>query len=100
MKHDNVSMYDEFVWNWSKNVVCDDAIFIASCINDAIGNDIWWPIAHEWVVLGMNLAEFQGYIGLIDGMFIKICKPWNDGVHKVLFNGQKKIYSIYLISRF
>ncbi len=51
-------------------------------------------------MLGMNLAEFQGYIGLIDGMFIKICKPWNDGVHKVLFNGQNKIYSIYLISRF
>jgi hypothetical protein len=40
MKHDNVSMYDAFVWNWLKNVVCDNAIFIASYINDAIGDKI------------------------------------------------------------
>ncbi len=51
-------MYDEFVWNWSKNAICDDAIFIASCINDTIRNDIRWPIAQERVVLGMNLVEF------------------------------------------
>ncbi len=35
-------MYDAFTWNWSKNVVCDDAMFIASCINNAIGNEIQW----------------------------------------------------------
>jgi hypothetical protein len=42
----------------------------------------------------MNLLEFQGYIGLIDGTLIKIRKPWNDGAHKVWFNGHKKIYSM------
>jgi hypothetical protein len=44
----------------------------------------------------MNLAEleFQGCIGLINGTFIKIHKPWNDGAHKVWFNGRKKIYSM------
>jgi len=94
MKHDNVSMYDAFVWNWSKSDVCDDAIFIASCIDDVIGNEIWWPTTHEQVVLGTNLAKFQCYIGFIDGTFIKIHKPWNDGAHKFWFNGQKKIYSM------
>jgi hypothetical protein len=33
-------MYDAFVWNWSKNVVCDDVIFIAYHINDVIGDEI------------------------------------------------------------
>jgi hypothetical protein len=25
MKHDNVYMYDAFLWNSSKNAVCDDS---------------------------------------------------------------------------
>jgi hypothetical protein len=40
MERDNVSMYDTFVYNWSKSVVCDDVIFIASYIKDAIGDEI------------------------------------------------------------
>ncbi len=40
MKHDNVSMYDAFVWNWSKSAICDDVIFTSSCIIDAIGDEI------------------------------------------------------------
>ncbi len=51
-------MYEAFVWNWSKNAICDDAIFIASCVDDAIGDEIQWPIAQEWVVLATNLAKF------------------------------------------
>jgi hypothetical protein len=43
MKHDNISMYDAFVWNWSKNAICDDAIFTTSCIIDAIGDEIFGP---------------------------------------------------------
>jgi hypothetical protein len=35
-------MYDAMKWNWNKFVICDDVVFIASYINDAIGNDIWW----------------------------------------------------------
>ncbi len=45
-------------------------------------------------MLGMNLAEFQACIGFNDGTFIKIHKAWNDGAHKVWFNGQKKNYSM------
>jgi hypothetical protein len=58
MKYDNVSMYGAFVWNWPKNAVCDDAIFIAFYINDAIGDEIQWPTTQEQVVFGNNLAEF------------------------------------------
>jgi hypothetical protein len=43
MKHDNISMYEAFVWNWLKNAVCDDVIFITSYIVDAIGDEIQWP---------------------------------------------------------
>ncbi len=41
MKHHNIYMYDALLWNWLKNVVCDDAIFTSCCINDAIGDEIW-----------------------------------------------------------
>jgi len=40
MKHDNVYVYDFFLWNWSKGAICDDTIFIASYVNDAIGDEI------------------------------------------------------------
>jgi hypothetical protein len=40
MKHDNVFMYDAFTRDWSKSAICDDAIFIAYYIYDAIGNEI------------------------------------------------------------
>ncbi len=42
----------------------------------------------------MNLLEFKGYVVFIDGMFIKICKLWNDGANKVWFNGHYNIYSM------
>ncbi len=94
MERDNVSMYDTFVYNWSKSVVCDDVIFIASYIKDAIGDEIWWPTTQEQIVLNTNLVEFQGCIGLVYGTLINICKPWNYGAHKVWLNGQKKTYSM------
>jgi hypothetical protein len=47
MKHDNVVMFDAFMWNWNKSNVCDDAIFIASCISEALSNEIQWPIIEE-----------------------------------------------------
>jgi len=93
MKHDNVCMYDAFLWNWSKNVVCD-AIFIASYINDAIGDEIWWFIIYENIKLGTTIPKFEGCIEFIIGMFIKIHKPWIDVACKDWFNGCKNIYSM------
>jgi len=40
MKHDNITKYDAFMWNWSKNVINDDDMFIASCINYTIVDEI------------------------------------------------------------
>jgi hypothetical protein len=45
MKCDNVTTYDSYHWNWSASSVCDDAIFVASCVCEAIGNEITWPDA-------------------------------------------------------
>jgi len=44
MKHDNMTKYDAFVWDWSKSAINDDGIFIASCKEFAIVNEICWPI--------------------------------------------------------
>ncbi len=40
MKHDNVIKYDAIIWTWFKFALCDDALFITSCINNAFGNEI------------------------------------------------------------
>lgn len=40
MKHDNVIYLDSMFWNWSRLVVCDDVIFVALCVNEAIANEI------------------------------------------------------------
>jgi hypothetical protein len=50
-------------------------VFIASCIEEAIGGEIQWFIIEEWATLGTHILEFQGYIHLFDGILIKIHKP-------------------------
>jgi hypothetical protein len=92
MKHDNVIKYDAFLWNWNKSVINDVGIFIASCINFTIANEIRWPVIEGHQVLAMQLPQFQGCIGFIDGTFIKIHKPWNNPTHQSWYNGQKKMY--------
>jgi len=81
IKHDNVTKYDAFVWNWSKNAIHEDDIIIASCINSAIVDKIHWPIIQQQQILAKQLSQFQGCIGFIDGTFIKIHKPWNILAH-------------------
>ncbi len=36
-------MYDAFILDWSKNAICDDVVFIAYYINDAIGKKFDGP---------------------------------------------------------
>jgi hypothetical protein len=86
MKHDNVVTFNAFMWNWRKSNVCDDAIFIASCINEALSNEIWWPTIKERAQFGSQI------LGFIDGTFIEIQKPWNNEAHKIWFNRHKKMY--------
>jgi hypothetical protein len=51
MKHDNVIIYNMFMWNWAKLTLCDDMLFIASCINNALTDENHWPTQHKKVVL-------------------------------------------------
>ncbi len=46
MKH-NVIKDDIFIWNWSKKAINDGGIFIASCINYAIVDNIQWPTVEQ-----------------------------------------------------
>lgn len=40
MKHDNVVMFNAFLWNRREIVIYDDTIFITSCICEAIDDKI------------------------------------------------------------
>jgi hypothetical protein len=73
-------------------VICDNVIFIASCINEAIGDKIKWPIIEEWITLGLCIYfEFQGYsIRYFNGTFIEIKKLRNNDAQNTWFNEHKK----------
>jgi hypothetical protein len=82
MKHDIVIMYATFMWNWSKPALCDDAIFIASCISHATEDEIQWPTLKEILSLGAHLQKIiSRCIGFIDGTLIEIHKPWQNEAH-------------------
>jgi hypothetical protein len=57
MKHDNVTRYNSFMWNWSKSSMCHDVLFISSCINTSIVDEIYWPTTQERTTLGTHLLE-------------------------------------------
>ncbi len=75
MKHDNVNMYDAFMWNYNKCIICNDAIFIPSYINEVIGDKVQWPSLKEHATVAQHMPKFQGPIKLINGTFIEIHKP-------------------------
>jgi hypothetical protein len=93
LKHDNTSIFDGTHWNWSKSSVCDDAIFVATCVNEAIGGEISWPNAAQRFELGRRIQQFPGCIGYIDGTLCMIRRPHHDPNARRWFNGRKKIYS-------
>ncbi len=94
MKHNNITIYDAFIWNWAKSSLCDDVIFIASCINHALVNEICWPSSFETVALGSQFCELSGCLGFIDETLVEIWKPWKGSKHLTWFNGHKKIYAM------
>ncbi len=91
MKH-NITIYDAFMWNLAKSSLCNDVIFIASCINHALVDEIHWPSSFERVALGSQLRELLGCLGFINGTLVKIQEPWKDTKHWTWCNGHKKIY--------
>jgi hypothetical protein len=93
MRHDNITIYDAYMWNWCRSSVCDDTIFVASCINEVLASEIRWPSAEERRALGEMVPQFTGCIGLIDGTLCKIRRPKIEE-HKTFFNGRKKMYCL------
>ena len=83
---------DAFEWNWSKSSLCDDALFIASCLNEAICGEIRWPTALERRELASLIPEFQGCIGIIDGTLVKIQRPKDASIQQVYYQGRKKMH--------
>ncbi len=57
MKHNKITKYDASLWNQNKSAINDDGIFIASCINSAITNEIRWPTIEECRVLATQLPQ-------------------------------------------
>ncbi len=92
IKHNNITIYDAFMWNWAKSSLCDDVIFITSCINHTLANEIHWPSSFERVALGSQLHELLRCLRFIDETLIEIQKPWKYSKHWTWFNGHKKIY--------
>jgi hypothetical protein len=58
MKHNNITKYDASLSNQSKSAINDDGIFIASCINSAIADEIRWPTIEECRVVATQLPWF------------------------------------------
>jgi len=54
-------IYNMFMWNWAKLTLCDDMLFIASCIYDALTNEIHQPTSHKKVVLGNQLQKLSNH---------------------------------------
>lgn len=78
MKYDNITSYDAFQWNWSRSTLNDDALFIPSCIDHALANDMVWTDVAERDCLSTLKAHFSRYIDIVDGILVKIWKPWNN----------------------
>jgi hypothetical protein len=93
MKHENVIMYDAFLWNKNNSAIRDDVIiwFIASGIKEIIGDEIKWHTIEEWITIGTH-PKVTSCIKFINGTFIEIYKPWNNDIHGSWFNEHKKMY--------
>jgi len=95
LKHDNVVRYDAYGWNWSKSSACDDAVFVSSCLNEALKDELKWPNEIERRALALTLPEFEGCIGFIDGTLIEIPRPYAETraqQQRLWYNGRKSMY--------
>jgi hypothetical protein len=62
----DVTIYDTFMWNWVKLSLCDNVLFIVSCINDVITDKICWTTLIDKGAWIGNLYELPMCIRFID----------------------------------
>ena len=96
LKHDNIVQLEAYGWNYASSSSCDDGIFVASCINEALKEELSWPDAARRRMLGQHLSDFKGCIGHIDGTLVQIRRPsgqLNKTDHRKWYNGRKAMYA-------
>ena len=96
LKHDNIVQLEAYGWNYAPSSSCNDAIFVASCLNEALEDELSWPDERRRSMLAARLPEFQGCIGHIDGTLVQIRRPSSKDkkkLHKKWYNGRKAIYA-------
>ena len=96
LKHDNTVIFDSHCWNWSKSSACDDALFVASCINTALAHEIRWPSAEERRRLAAR-TDVKGCLGFIDGTLVEIRRPSSKRLsdrHQMWYNGHMSMYCV------
>jgi hypothetical protein len=72
IKHDNVIIYDAFMWSWAKSSLSDDVLFVVSCINHVLVDEIHWLSFFGRVSLGNQLCELLKCLGFIDMTLVEI----------------------------
>lgn len=61
--------------------MCDNAIFVASCVNKAIANEIRWPSIEEIRQLATHIPQLPSYIRFVDGTLVKFRRPYENEHH-------------------
>ncbi|CAM6102317.1 unnamed protein product [Calypogeia fissa] len=92
LKHDNMINFDASRWNWCMAAICDDALFVATCLNEAIAGEIRWPSVEDRRELGQHIPQLPGCIGVVDGTLVRIRRPYENLRHQRWFQGRKKMY--------
>jgi DDE superfamily endonuclease len=90
-KHNTGVRYESSSWNYSRTSLSDDAVYIASVLNVALGDEIRWPNHEQRQQFSQRLAEFPGCIGHVDGTLCRINRP-RIAEHKRYYNNRKKMY--------
>jgi hypothetical protein len=96
LNHDNIIQLEAYRWNYASSSLCDDCIFVASCINNALEEELSWPVSARRRILGQRLPDFKGSIGHIDGTLVQIRRPsgqLNKCDHRKWYNGRKAMYA-------
>jgi hypothetical protein len=75
MKHDNMIMYDTFLWNWNNNVICNDAIYVVSYIKEVIINKIQWLLSRNGLPLICTSLSSKVVMNFLMGLSLKFVNP-------------------------
>jgi hypothetical protein len=93
IKHNKVIIYDAFMWSWAKSSLSDDVLFVVSCINHALVDEIHWLSFFERVALGNQLCELLRCLRFIDMTLVEI-QSHGRIQNMTWFNDHKEIYAM------